>query len=111
MGASGEDELKSGGSEIRKEGLMGSRMGTIPPHPRCFPKSGKQRTCGIRNVEERREDGRRGAQKPAFPPSRHIFVLDACCGWSAHQTRNTRVVGAKSIYYRRNAISDQDGDG
>ena len=36
MGASGEDELKSGRNEIRKEGLMGSRMGGIPPHPGVF---------------------------------------------------------------------------
>src|SRR5882724_1640282 len=36
-----------------------SEMGRIPPHPRCFRKSGKQRSCEIRNLEVRTENGRR----------------------------------------------------
>jgi hypothetical protein len=33
-----------------------SKMGRIAPHPRCFRKSGKQRTYRIRNLEEDTED-------------------------------------------------------
>jgi len=38
---------------------MSAEMGRIPPHPRCFRKSCKQRDCRIRNLEECTEDGRR----------------------------------------------------
>ena len=34
-------------------------MGIVGIHPGCFRKSGKQRSCGIRNLEEDTEDGRR----------------------------------------------------
>jgi hypothetical protein len=34
-------------------------MGRIPPYPRCFRKSGKERTYGLRNLEECTENGRR----------------------------------------------------
>jgi len=38
---------------------MSAEMGRIPPHPRCFRMSCKQRSCRIRNLEEGTEDGRR----------------------------------------------------
>src|SRR5712664_1528082 len=38
---------------------MSAEMGRIPPHPRCFRMSCKQRSCRIRNLEECTEDGRR----------------------------------------------------
>jgi hypothetical protein len=34
-------------------------MGRIPPHPGSFRKSGKQRTYGIRNLEEPTDLGRK----------------------------------------------------
>src|SRR5713226_9291861 len=33
------------------------------PTPRCFRKSGKQKTCRMRNLEECTEDGRLGFQR------------------------------------------------
>src|SRR5260370_38323556 len=33
-------------------------MGRMPPHPRCFRKSGKEKTYKIRKLEEDTEDGK-----------------------------------------------------
>jgi hypothetical protein len=36
-------------------------LGIVSTHPGSFRKSGKQRSCGIRNLEEDTEDGRAGS--------------------------------------------------
>jgi hypothetical protein len=44
---------------MRDEGrAKSSELGIVGTHPGSFRKSGKQRSCGIRNLEEDTEDGR-----------------------------------------------------
>ena len=50
--------LNKKGIENRGCRGMSSRMGIVGVHPGTFRKSGKQRTCRIRNLEEGTEDGR-----------------------------------------------------
>jgi hypothetical protein len=50
-------------------------MGIGGTHPGSFCKSGKCRTCAIRNLEEHTEDGRCGrAMRVSRPLLPHVFV-------------------------------------
>src|SRR5258708_38820376 len=40
-----------------------TKLGIVGTHPGSFRKSGKQRGCGIRNLEVCTEDGRRGSHR------------------------------------------------
>ncbi len=42
-----------------------SKVGIVGTHPGSFRKSGKQRSCRIRNLEEDTEDGRSGKEEKA----------------------------------------------
>src|SRR6266478_7007253 len=46
-----------------REAAGRSRLGVVGTYPGSFRKSGKQRGCGIRNLEEDTEDGRSGKEE------------------------------------------------
>src|SRR5260370_24973 len=45
--------------------VVRTKLGIVGTHPGSFRKSGKQRSCGIRNLEVRTENGRQGSHRDA----------------------------------------------